>query len=139
MARATAGAAQHAPAPLSIGVLDIFGFEALETNSVEQLLINYANERLQSLFTQQVLAAEQDEYAAEGVTWQRVAYRDNAPLLALLEQRPNGALALLDEECVLPGGDEARLLDKYDASLPGVASSAARALPPDAQASDVVT
>jgi myosin heavy subunit len=57
--------AVHEPAPMSIGVLDVFGFEALAHNSLEQLLINYANERLQALFTAQVLRAEQDEYKTE--------------------------------------------------------------------------
>lgn len=33
-----------------VGLLDIFGMEHFETNGYEQLLINYANERLQALF-----------------------------------------------------------------------------------------
>lgn len=45
-----------------------------------------------------MLKAEQEEYKAEGVAWQTIAYRDNAVVLALLEHKPMGALALLDEE-----------------------------------------
>ena len=59
------------------GLLDIFGFEIMEENGFEQLCINFANEKLQLYFNAEMLAKEQSEYAAEGVDWQQVEFRDN--------------------------------------------------------------
>ena len=52
--------AQQGPsAQLSIGLLDIYGFESFEFNDLEQLCINLANEKLQQHFNQHVFKWEQ--------------------------------------------------------------------------------
>lgn len=53
----------------SIGILDIYGFEIFEKNSFEQLCINYVNEKLQQIFIQLTLKAEQEEYEREQIKW----------------------------------------------------------------------
>ncbi|CDJ48979.1 Myosin IJ heavy chain, putative [Eimeria brunetti] len=53
----------------TIGILDIYGFESFGLeNGLEQLCINYANERQQQLFVQQVIEEEVALYAREGIT-----------------------------------------------------------------------
>jgi myosin heavy subunit len=44
----------------SIGLLDIFGFEVLLINSLEQFFINFANEKLQQLYVSYIFKEEQN-------------------------------------------------------------------------------
>ncbi|XP_062848891.1 unconventional myosin-IXb [Trichomycterus rosablanca] len=98
---------------LSIGVLDIFGFEDVRSNSFEQFCINYANEQLQHYCTQHIFRLEQEEYGAEGISWTPVDYCDNEGCISLVSKKPTGLLYLLDEESSLPQATDATLLEKF--------------------------
>ncbi|XP_060770576.1 unconventional myosin-IXAb isoform X2 [Neoarius graeffei] len=98
---------------LSIGVLDIFGFEDYENNSFEQFCINYANERLQHYFNQHIFKLEQEEYRAEGISWRMIDYIDNTSCINLISKKPTALLHLLDEECNFPQATNQTLLDKF--------------------------
>jgi len=97
---------------LLIGVLDIFGFEYFEVNSLEQLCINYCNEKLQFFFNDYVFNKEADEYVREGVDLELVEFVNNGPTLALLEAKRTGVFAMVDEEIAVPRGSDASLLSK---------------------------
>uniref|UniRef100_A0A3Q1BCT0 Myosin IXA n=1 Tax=Amphiprion ocellaris TaxID=80972 RepID=A0A3Q1BCT0_AMPOC len=98
---------------LSIGVLDIFGFEDYENNSFEQFCINFANERLQHYFNQHIFKLEQEEYRAEGITWHNIDYIDNSGCLNLISKKHTALFHLLDEECNFPQASNQTLLDKF--------------------------
>ncbi|KAJ1521026.1 hypothetical protein ONE63_002738 [Megalurothrips usitatus] len=84
----------------SIGILDIYGFEILEKNGFEQLCINFVNEKLQQIFIQLTLKAEQEEYVAENIAWSPIDYFNNQVVCELLEGRqPPGAFLVLDDVC----------------------------------------
>ncbi|XP_068670117.1 unconventional myosin-Ib-like isoform X8 [Montipora foliosa] len=86
-----------------IGVLDIYGFEIFKTNSFEQFIINYCNEKLQQIFIELTLQSEQEEYIREGIEWTTIDYFNNAIICDLVEKTHVGIIALLDEECLRPG------------------------------------
>ena len=86
----------------TIGVLDIFGFESFQTNSFEQLCINYCNEALQQQFAKFVFKAEQAEYEEEGIGWSNIDFPDNQDRLDLIEAKRVGIFSVLDEQCRLP-------------------------------------
>ncbi|XP_068580333.1 unconventional myosin-IXAa isoform X6 [Cebidichthys violaceus] len=98
---------------LSIGVLDIFGFEDYENNSFEQFCINFANERLQHYFNQHIFKLEQEEYRAEGISWHNIDYIDNTGCINLISKKPTALFHLLDEECNFPQATNQTLLDKF--------------------------
>ncbi|XP_057977579.1 myosin-17-like [Malania oleifera] len=85
-----------------IGVLDIYGFESFKCNSFEQFCINFTNEKLQQHFNQHVFKMEQEEYTKEEINWSYIEFVDNQDVLDLIEKKPGGIIALLDEACMFP-------------------------------------
>eukprot|EP00939_MAST-03C_sp_MAST-3C-sp1_P000332 g332.t1 len=99
---------------LSIGVLDIYGFEVFKSNGFEQFCINYVNEKLQQIFIELTLKAEQEEYQREGIKWTKIPYFDNKTVCNLIEgKRPAGVFVILDDTCKTMHAESAGVDGKF--------------------------
>jgi myosin-1 len=106
VARTNVSLAARGTVKNTIGILDIYGFEIFEKNSFEQLCINYVNEKLQQIFIQLTLKAEQEEYAREQIKWTPIKYFDNKVVCQLIEdKRPPGVFAALNDACATAHAD----------------------------------
>lgn len=110
-----------------LAVLDIYGFEVCQVNGLDQLLINYCNERLQLLFNAQMFAQEAREYEAEGLPadlWRPLCKVRALPALVLLDgadgdRKAPGLFALVDDEsrCRFNEGSDTALRSKMEATF----------------------
>jgi myosin heavy subunit len=74
-----------------VGLLDIYGFENFDNlNSYEQLLINYANEKMQCHFNKHIFQIEQAEYESECIDWSYINFNDNQSCIDLIDGKPFG-------------------------------------------------
>ena len=101
----------------SIGILDIFGFEIFDTNSFEQLCINFTNERLQHVFNSQLFELEMVLYDNEAIKYDTVAYEDNSHVIDLVDSKPQSVFGFLDEQCKFAGGTDLKFLEKVHSAL----------------------
>ncbi|KAM6913477.1 myosin heavy chain, skeletal muscle, adult-like [Lycodopsis pacificus] len=101
-----------------IGVLDIAGFEIFGMNSLEQLCINFTNEKLQQFFNHHMFVLEQEEYKKEGIAWEFIDFgMDLAACIGLIE-KPMGIFSILEEECMFPKATDGSFKNKlYDQHL----------------------
>ncbi|CAM1510133.1 Fc.00g004680.m01.CDS01 [Cosmosporella sp. VM-42] len=105
----------------TIGILDIYGFEIFEKNSFEQLCINYVNEKLQQIFIQLTLKAEQEEYTREKIQWQPIKYFDNKVVCELIEQiRPPGIFSAMKDATKTAHADPAACDRTFMQSINGM-------------------
>ncbi|KAJ4920589.1 hypothetical protein JOQ06_022631 [Pogonophryne albipinna] len=106
------------PRQYYIGVLDIAGFEIFDFNTLEQLCINFTNEKLQQFFNHTMFVLEQEEYKKEGIIWEFIDFgMDLAACIELIE-RPMGIFSILEEECMFPKASDTSFKNKlYDQHL----------------------
>uniref|UniRef100_G3N9J8 Myosin, heavy chain b n=1 Tax=Gasterosteus aculeatus aculeatus TaxID=481459 RepID=G3N9J8_GASAC len=106
------------PRQFFIGVLDIAGFEIFDYNSLEQLCINFTNEKLQQFFNHHMFVLEQEEYKKEGIEWEFIDFgMDLAACIELIE-KPMGIFSILEEECMFPKASDVTFKNKlYDQHL----------------------
>ncbi|KAL2091272.1 hypothetical protein ACEWY4_013535 [Coilia grayii] len=106
------------PRQFFIGVLDIAGFEIFDYNSLEQLCINFTNEKLQQFFNHHMFVLEQEEYKKEGIDWEFIDFgMDLAACIELIE-KPMGIFSILEEECMFPKASDTTFKNKlYDQHL----------------------
>ncbi|GLT54732.1 hypothetical protein SLA2020_279070 [Shorea laevis] len=78
----------------------------------EQFCINFANEKLQQHFNEHVFKMEQEEYSKEEINWSYIEFIDNQDVLDLMEKKPIGIIALLDEACMFPKSTHATFATK---------------------------
>nr|XP_053637972.1 unconventional myosin-Ia-like [Cherax quadricarinatus] len=102
-----------------LGILDIFGFEILETNSFEQLIINFCNEKLHQVLTEVTLKQTQEDYLREGIDWTPIDIPTNNAVVDLIEQRQTGVLAVIEEVSSRVGGGTDALMQQLSFSCGG--------------------
>ena len=70
------------------------------------MCINFVNERLQQIFIQLTLKAEQEEYYAEGIKWENIDYFNNKICCDLIESKvkilPSPPIFFIFSLCLTP-------------------------------------
>jgi myosin heavy subunit len=73
----------------AIGLLDIFGFEDMPENMLEQMYINLTNERIQNLFNKIMFERELEAYRREGIDKEFKGIPNNWPCIELFSRKTN--------------------------------------------------
>ena len=82
-------------------IYDIVGFENLETNTLEQLCMNYANERIFQCLNQVVYVDDKELFCTERIFVTNTSFFDNSVTIRLLDSKSNGIFTICDDQLKL--------------------------------------
>ncbi|XP_076658179.1 STKc_myosinIII_N_like and MYSc_Myo21 domain-containing protein ninaC isoform X5 [Halictus rubicundus] len=81
----------------AINVMDLFGFECVAVNRLEQLIVNTMNEQMQCYYNQRVFAWEMQEQEEEDIPAQRLHFYDNKDAIDQLMSKDRGLFSIIDD------------------------------------------
>ncbi|XP_065765969.1 myosin XVB [Muntiacus reevesi] len=96
----------------TVTVVDVYGFEALRVNGLEQLCNNLGSERLQLWRRQLLLAQEEEECRRESLPWVPIPQAPQESCLDLLVDQPHSLLSILDAQTWLSQATDHTFLQK---------------------------
>ncbi|EPB80273.1 myosin head [Ancylostoma ceylanicum] len=85
-----------------------------QSNSFEQLWINFVNEKLQQFFNHHMFVLEQEEYEREGIQWEFINFGLDLQACIELIEKPLGIISILDEECIVPKANDTTYVEKLN-------------------------
>nr|XP_027200343.1 myosin-A-like [Dermatophagoides pteronyssinus] len=100
-----------------VAILDIFGFEVFDNNSLEQFFINITNEMLQKNFVDVVFEKETALYKEEGISQANLVWTSNDPIIELLTKKGGSIISYLEDACVAPASDDAKFVHSCHVGL----------------------
>ncbi|KAI9561650.1 hypothetical protein GHT06_012610 [Daphnia sinensis] len=99
----------------SMGILDPPGFDsASRRNSFEQLISNITNEQLSYHYNQNLFSWEMQDYKDEEIQMGKFAFRDNRSVLNAMLSKPDGLLAVIDEQSRSLDASDQTILDHFE-------------------------
>lgn len=88
---------------------DLMGFESIEKNHLEQLCINYGNERLIHHLHQNIFIFDKELLEKESIPIPNLTFPDNSNIVKTIDNRSNGIFLLCEEQMRLKNSTDQKL------------------------------
>ncbi|CAG8558760.1 8590_t:CDS:2, partial [Racocetra fulgida] len=81
-----------------IGILDLIGFQNLQSNSLDQFCVNFANEKIFNFTLNQLFEARKEEFQSEGINFSDIPYPDNKECLRMIAKPSTGLISIMNDQ-----------------------------------------